>query len=170
MNATMSLPRFTYLCLVAFCTVALVLLSTAQTLADTEIYKSVDAKGRVTYSDRPTPSAQRIYVQSDPKISEADRARMASERETRVRADQDRARQIEAEQRERAALEKADQTIAQRCRQARDRYLMFSEANRLYRRDEAGNRVYYSSAEIDAERAAAEKMMKELCGGAEASR
>ncbi len=40
---------------------------------------------------------------------------------------------------------------------------MFSESGRLYRRDEQGNRVYYTSAEIDAERSAAQKRMKELC-------
>lgn len=128
-----------------------------------EIYKSVDSRGQVTYSDKPSPAAERIYVRTEPILSDADRARMAAEQEARARAEEDRTRSADAAKQEQALRARAEQTRREQCRQARDRYLMFSESRRLYRRDEQGNRVYYTSAEIDAERTAAQKRMKELC-------
>lgn len=161
-RATPSCPR---VCssLMACCTVALALLSSPRSGSAGEIYKSVDSKGQVIYSDKPSPAAERIYLRTEPKISDADRARLAVEQEAWARAQEDRARGTDAAKQEQARRAQAEETRREQCRRARDRYLMFSESGRLYRRDEQGNRVYYTSAEIDAERAAAQKGMKELC-------
>lgn len=127
-----------------------------------EIYKSTDSEGRPIYSDRPlSPSAERLTVRStrDPSAAEEAAART---RATNERLDAQR-KQAAGNRAAREAEQQAQARRQEDCRRARDRYLMFAEANRLYRRDEQGNRVYYTSAEIDAERTRAEQKMKELC-------
>lgn len=143
---------------------AILLFCTAGPLcAADEIYKSTDAQGHPVYSDRPlSPSAERVVIQSSPK-SPAAQASAAQVQATVERLEQQR-RQDEAAQAQKRATQEAQQKRAESCRRARDRYLTFAEANRLYRRDEQGERVYYTGEEIDAERTAAEKAMKELCG------
>jgi len=136
--------------LIACCTVALALLSSPRSGSAGEIYKSVDSKGQVIYSDKPSPAAERIHLRTDPRISDADRARMAAEQAAWARAQEDRARSADAAKQEQARRAQAEETRREQCRRARNRYLMFSESGRLYRRDEQGNRVYYTSAEIDA--------------------
>lgn len=149
-TAPKSRRSFEHFSVVAFCIIAPILLSAPWEGTAGEIYKSVDAKGQVTYSDKPSPHAERIYLRTDPKLSDADRARMATEQEARTRAEEDRDRKADAAKREQAQRAQTEQTRREQCRQARNRYLMFTESGRLYRRDEQGNRVYYTSAEIDA--------------------
>ena len=137
------------------------LLAMTVTAAD-DIYKSTAAQGRTVYSDRQlSPSAAREVIQSSPNATAAQDS-AAQVQATIERLDEQR-KQEQAKQAEKRAAQEAQEKRAQSCRRARDRYLMFAEANRLYRRDEKGNRVYYTGVEIDAERTAAEKAMKELC-------
>lgn len=143
---------------------AIIFLSAAiavPTSAD-EIYKSTDAEGHTVYSDRPlSPSAERVVIRpsSNPAAAQTSAAQLQA---TIERLEQQR-KQEQAKQAEKRAKQDAQEKRAESCRRARDRYLMFTEANRLYRRDAQGNRVYYTGAEIDAERSAAEQAMKELC-------
>lgn len=161
-TATASRQRLDRSVWIALCAVA-ASMGSPSVGSSAEIYKSVDSKGQVTYSDRPSPDAERIYLRTEPTISDADRARIAAEQEARARVEEERTRRADAANQEQARRTEAEQARREQCRRARDRYLMFSESGRLYRRDEQGNRVYYTSAEIDAERAAAQKKMKELC-------
>ena len=129
-----------------------------------EIYRSVDSKGQTIYADKPTtPSAVRVSVPTAPGISDTDRARIAAEQEEIAKTESERALTTEAERQAKAAQTLARQAELERCRRARDRYLMFKESGRIYRRDEQGRRVYYSSAEIDSERGAARKSMDDIC-------
>lgn len=161
--ATTAHRRFESALRMAFGTIALGLLSSPVSGLAGEIYKSVDARGRVTYSDRPSPHAERIVIRTDPNLSDADRARLAEEQQAEARREADRAQRADMAKQEQAQRAQAEQTRRAQCRQARDRYLMFAESGRLYRRDEQGNRVYYTSAELDAERTKAQQRMKELC-------
>lgn len=54
-TTTMSRRRFERPSRVVFCTVALGLLSSPWNGSAGEIYKSVDSRGQVTYSDKPSP-------------------------------------------------------------------------------------------------------------------
>lgn len=128
-----------------------------------DIYKSVDSKGRVTYSDQPSPSAQRVVLPPTPKSSADERDRISRQMEAFSQADAQRASRAEAEQKEKALKKAMEDRRKEMCKRTRDRYLNFSEARRPYRRDEQGNRVYYSSAEIDAEIAAAKAEMDRQC-------
>lgn len=129
-----------------------------------EIFKSVDSQGRPLYSDRPPPGpAERIYLPSTPQRDEEVRERTAAELAElkRREAEREAAQTLQAE--EKAVSEVALRAQQQRCERVRNRYLMFSEANRLYRRDAQGNRVYYTGAEIDAEREKAKAEMQASC-------
>lgn len=146
-----------------FLVCALLLLATAQGVAD-EIYKSTDSEGRVMYSDRPPAGeAEVVGIESAPRNEAAALARAKRELQDVAKLDQQRKREALAKAAEKKAAEKAAKMKAQRCTEARNRYLGFTEHSRIYRRNEAGERVYYSAAEIDAERISSKQRMDEEC-------
>jgi hypothetical protein len=146
-----------------FLVCASLLFTVGQGAAD-GIYRSTDAQGRVVYSDQPAAGkAEVVRVESAPRDEAAALARAAKDLENIAALDQQRKREALAK----AAKEKAAETEAkkkqQRCMEARNRYLGFTEHSRIYRRNEAGERVYYSAAEIDAERIRSKQRMDEEC-------
>lgn len=146
-----------------FLVCASLLLAAGQGLAD-EIYRSTDAQGRVVYSDRPPAGkAEVVKIESAPRNEAAALARTATELENLAALDQRRKREALAKAAEKKAAENAAKQKAQRCTVARNRYLGFTEHSRIYRRNEAGERVYYSAAEIDAERIRSKQRMEEEC-------
>lgn len=147
-------------------TVAAGLLLTMAIVAAEDIYKSTDAQGRPVYSDRPLSStAERVTIQSRPRDAAAAEERARQELAELVRRQEERDRQTAASRAAKQEKETAEKAQAERCIAARNRYFTFAEGNRLYRRDEAGNRVYYTGAEIDAERVAAKNKMDQECAG-----
>ena len=142
---------------------AILALICASTQAD--IYKWIDEHGQVVYSDRRrSDSDERVELKTSSSSSREAQARAARELEQLRLLDQSRRNQAATD---RAATQEKEKTAADRkekCRRARDRYLMFAEGNRLYRRDDKGERVYYTSAEIDAERLASKQAMDDFCG------
>jgi hypothetical protein len=125
-----------------------------------EVYKSVDANGRVVYSDHPDPAAQRLDVRVD-EPQAADVARIAKEQKVLKIEDSERKRLAVIEDKKKAQQEH-DQQL--RCEKARTRYYSLKDARRVYGRDGEGNRVYYSDQEADAQRAAAQQTMQTECG------
>ena len=130
--------------------------------ADT-MYRTVDAQGQVTYSDRPlSSSSQRISVDvTGPNASEA--ARLSKEQAAESEADQQRMQQSQddAEEAKKAAAHQA--ALQQRCNAARGRYASFAAGGRLFRTDADGNRVYLSDEEIDEQRTLAKAAMEAAC-------
>ena len=146
-----------------FLVYAPLLLAAGQAVAG-EIYKSADAEGRIMYSDRPPAGkAQMVTIESAPRNEAAALAR--TQRELENLAAQDRRRKSEALKKaaEKKAAENAAKRKDQRCTEARNRYLGLTEHSRIYRRNEAGERVYYSAAEIDAQRIRSKQRMDEEC-------
>lgn len=117
-------------------------------LAD-EVYKSVDAQGHVVYSDRPnTAAAQRTDVAVQrPDAGEA--ARLAKEQAI-LKAEEDQRKRKEL--RDGKVKEQQDRARQVRCDNARNRYLDMKEAQRIFKRDADGTRVYYSDSDADAKR------------------
>lgn len=143
---------------VVFATAALLFVSTPL-LAD--VYKWKDANGTTVYSDRaPVAPAERVAVETRPSNPEANRARLEAERGAWARADAEREARKAADAQQREALE---QQRAEQCRAAQARHARFSVDGRRYRLDERGERLYYSTEEIDRERAEARKQMAEFC-------
>ena len=126
-----------------------------------QVYKTVDAQGHVTYSDRPTaPSARKTEItvqQADP----AEAARLAKENQVLKSEDDLRRKQQANDDKTKAQQDKAKQA---RCQVARDQYNSVKDARRLYQNDAEGNRVYYTDTEADAKREAARQVMTLACG------
>jgi multidrug efflux pump subunit AcrA (membrane-fusion protein) len=116
-----------------------------------EVYKSVDAQGHVSYSDRgASSSAQKTSLrveQPDP----AEVARLAKEQALLKAEDTSR--------------QKQQSTQESRCQSARNRYFTARDSSRLFRWDASGNKVYYSATEADALRADARRAMVAACSG-----
>jgi Domain of unknown function (DUF4124) len=125
-----------------------------------QVYKSVDAQGHVTYSDRPNATgAQKtdiVYQQADPKEA----ARLAKEHQVLNAEDDQRKKQDLAAGKAKAQQDKDRQA---RCQAAKDHYNSIKEG-RLYKRDADGNRQFMSDPEADAQRETARQVMNTACG------
>lgn len=132
--------------------------------AQADIWKWVDAQGRVQYSDRWTPGA--VLIKGDhPRESDASSPPSAPDEQAQQDASN---RKIDAElDREAAqrAVEK-DQAAARdaRCKQAKDQYQKLIESRRVYREDKNGDRTYLSDDEADKARVQARLDMESACG------
>jgi uncharacterized protein DUF4124 len=126
-----------------------------------QVYKSVDAQGHVTYSDRPTTAGARktdvAVQQADPKEAQ----RLAKERMLLEAVDDQRSRKAAADTQAKA---KQDSEKKQLCETARDRYNHMKDAGRLYTLNPDGTREYYSDTQADAMRSEAKAMMDAACG------
>jgi len=144
---------------------------TATGAAAQTVYKFVDDQGNVSFTDRP-PLQQGIDVSPldvmELQIRLTDPAAIAANRESA--AEDARARDLvdsltdtsgadDAE-----AARQADERAAN-CDLAKQRLNRSAQANRLYKSDDNGERVYLNDAEIDAERMKAARAVDQWCGG-----
>ena len=126
-----------------------------------QVYRSVDAQGHVTFSDRPTSAgAQKtdIAVQrADPKEAQ----RLAKERMLLKAEDDQRTTKAAANEQAKA---KHDGEKKQLCENARRHYNDMKDASRIYTVTADGNREYYTDAQADAMRTEAKRAMDAACG------
>lgn len=145
----------------ALSVVWLALVCAASPLAAQEVYKSVDADGHVVFSDRGgTKSAPKTTLHVD-EPDPAEVARLAREQELLKADDAQRSRQQALEDKNKTTQQHKQQLA---CENARNQYFHMREAARLYKRDDGGNRVYYSDDEADAMREHARQAMVAACG------
>ena len=141
--------------------VLLVLAGTPGLVAAQTVYKTVDAQGNVTYSDRaPTKDAKKTNLkveQPDP----AEVARLQKEQERLKAAELQRSLQQAVDDKHKAVEDHKRQAV---CENARNRYFQLRESGRIFKRDTDGNRVYYSDSEAEAMREQARKAMVGACG------
>jgi hypothetical protein len=137
----------------------------ATQLSATTVYRTVDEKGNVQYSDRPdredtqaltirtprpaTPAATRTAAASPAPASGADDPAESAQGPT------------EAQLAEQAAL--TAERRAKNCATARGRVERYAISHRLYRSLPNGEREYLSDAEIDEARVRAEADVQEWC-------
>ena len=132
-----------------------------------EVFMTRDAQGRPVYTDRPEslPAAKVNVATQQTDVVEA-QARSQQDTARAQQADKAAAEAARksADTRQAAELSAADK--AKRCQNARQRYQEVMNARRIY---EPGStpeeRRYLDSAEIDATRADAKKVMDEFCAG-----
>jgi hypothetical protein len=126
-----------------------------------EVYKSVDADGHVTYSDRGNtknaPKTSLKVEQGDP----AEAARLAKEQQLLKAEDAQRTRQDAEDARNKAAADRQHETA---CTNARNSFNRLKDSNRLFKVEADGSRSYYSDEEADALRAQAQRAMTAACG------
>ncbi len=129
-----------------------------------EIYKWTDEQGNVHYVDRPTgdPTEQRLDVISNRTNSAAVQASISARHERQnARAE---ARAEAAEKQKLAAEQQAlEEERQQQCEKLRARLETFLYSRRLYREDDAGERVYLSDDEAMQARANLQEKIQETC-------
>jgi hypothetical protein len=131
-----------------------------------DVYVTKDAQGRPVYTDMPqTLPAEKVGIAT----SSTDPAGVQQQYSDKMKqyAEDDQAYQKAAAQKAEAAKAKelTAEDRAQRCADARDRYQLYVQSQRLYEQSPDGERRYLSNEEIDAARANARKVMDEFCNG-----
>ena len=132
--------------------------------AHADIYRRVDAQGRVQYSDRWVPGAELVKVDKNKPDAEAEAARRMAEENKLKESENTIANQ--------QAQEKAAQTVRQdvaknqeeQCQKASERYDKAIQARRIYKTAADGTKEYVSDAEADAYRAQALLDKEAACG------
>jgi hypothetical protein len=135
--------------------------ATTGTLHASDIYKWTDEDGNVHYSDTPTEGAERLAIQSRP----TDPAHIQAEAQARVDA-----RNLSAEEAANAPqgptpeeLQAEAREREEQCNKYRDLQIQFTQNRRIYRMDEAGERVYYDEEEMQAARDDVADKVREYC-------
>jgi hypothetical protein len=129
-----------------------------------EVYRSTDANGTVRYSDRPLDqNARQVFVAAAPRTRQAAPAPAPAKSD----AKDDGAKQGDPNrgvQAETTTPAQQAETKTKNCEVAKQRKQSYSEAHRLFKTDENGQRVYLSDSEIDQARARAEADVHTWCG------
>ena len=133
---------------------------------ETSIYKWIDEEGVINYSGLP-PDLETVE-RTDVRLKRTDRQALQSQLERK--SDLDQAAMIrkqhaagEAGEANQARQETAARR-AENCRLAQERLTTYSEAQRLYKTTEDGERVYLSDEELDSTRADAIRAVSDWCG------
>jgi len=134
---------------------------------DASVYKWVDAEGVPHYSDQPPAdaAAQELNI----RFRRTDRSMAQNQAKPKTAAGESvPAPTTESSSAESASAEEAErqQVLAERkatCEKAKERVAKYSNARRLYKPGPDGERIYLSDEEIDAERAEANRAVKEWC-------
>jgi hypothetical protein len=132
--------------------------------ASADVYRYVDSKGNVQYTDKPALlPAQKLAVQSHPTDATEVEAGSAAEQARTAAADAAR-QQAAARQADQNKAGKVTATAkAEQCVKARERNDAYSTSKRLYETLPDGERRYLTDAELDDARARAEKAVADLC-------
>jgi hypothetical protein len=126
-----------------------------------EVYRSRNAQGQLVFSDRaPVGPSERVAIKPPPPDTDADRERREAQRAIWQREEAARKERVRAEISERETIS-VERT--KRCSAARLQNAMFGYDGRRYHFDAAGNRIYYSVAEIDSKRSEAKRDMARFC-------
>jgi hypothetical protein len=136
----------------------------AQAAAHADVYRWVDARGQVQYSDRWVPGSELVKVDKGKQDPEATAARQASDQsklaasKTAVANQQAQAATVQTVQKDVAKAR------AEQCKQATERYDKAVVARRIFKTDKDGKREYVSDAEADAYRTQALTDKQTACG------
>jgi len=142
----------------------LALTLTLASAASADVYRYIDPRGNVQYTDKPALlPAQKLAVQSRPTDATEVEAGSAAEQARTAAADAAR-QQAAARQADQNKAGKVTATAkAEQCVKARERNDAYSTSKRLYETLPDGERRYLTDAELDDARARAEKAVADLC-------
>jgi Domain of unknown function (DUF4124) len=115
-----------------------------------EVYRWKDPNGTWHYSDKPQPGAQLVRASQRASTARPNPQNSPAPPETGTLTGTNSmpvSQEVATEVRQDAAKAKAEQ-----CKKAEASYLQSVQAQRLYRDDGKGNRIYLTAAEIDAAR------------------
>ena len=128
-----------------------------------EIYKWTDADGNVHYEDRPVgDDVERLKVISSNTDSDAVQASVEARHDREAARSEARSKRDEDDQ----AAAEARAEAAQRdvkCQESRSRMQAYLQSRRLYKQDDAGERVYLDEDQTTQARADAQEMIQKYC-------
>jgi hypothetical protein len=144
-----------------FLLAGLLALLLAAPIAANEVYRTVDERGVVHYSDRPLSArSERLNVKS----AATDPERVAAEsRELLAGNDEERAQRAAEQESLAAARSEQAELMADACRQAREAVAAYERAPRLYETLPDGGRRYLSDEEIVQARQKARQAVIDFC-------
>ncbi|HTV50806.1 MAG TPA: hypothetical protein VME21_06435 [Steroidobacteraceae bacterium] len=128
-----------------------------------DVWKIVDSKGEVQYTDRWEPGAELIKSDHPRANSASDDAKKQQDANDKVASDLAKQAATQAVQKDLQAVH-ADQ-----CKKAQERYQKEIDARRIYKEGADGQRQFLSDAEADQERVQARSDMDEACGSSSSS-
>jgi hypothetical protein len=142
---------------------ALSLLAVSASQAD--VYRFVDNKGQVQYTDRPETLPAELLAKI--KSQRTDNSALADRVAADLKARDAAAKTQEASDKASTDGKKAAQSTAadkaERCTKARERYDGVMNAQRIYSTDDKGERTYMDDKQTDQARASAKQMMDTWC-------
>ena len=121
------------------------ILSIASFSLHAEIYKWVDDKGNVHYSDQPARQSKQLNISEESEQSDTVSKEDREERRKRLLQAFDEDRELKKEQQQKEQKQKARQD--RNCAVAKDRLRRYTNASSLYDLDKDGNRVHLSNEE-----------------------
>jgi hypothetical protein len=135
-------------------------------IAHADVYRWVDDKGEVHFSDTWVPGSTVIKSNKPrPPGAMEDNSASKSAEPNKVAASADRAsQQLKDEANARAVKQDVAKTRDQQCKQAKERYEKSVQARRIYKSEKNGERDYMSDQEADTYRAQARKDVQDACG------
>ncbi|HSG65280.1 MAG TPA: DUF4124 domain-containing protein [Gammaproteobacteria bacterium] len=131
-----------------------------------EVYRSVDAQGNVSYSDRPVDQSSEVVFVATPRPATPPAAPPAEPSPTSPTALDGEPAAPESEAPAEPPPPTPEELAAQRtanCQTARERNERYQMSRRLFRALPDGEREYLSDAEIDAAKAAAAADVEKWC-------
>ncbi len=129
-----------------------------------EVYSWRDENGVLHYGDLPgDENAEIVPIRVQRTDKNAVAARTAQQRENRAAASEEFANAQAEEAAADGAAQLSAEERAEACTKAREKLRNYINARRLYRTNEAGEREYLGSAEIDNARASAEQEVADKC-------
>jgi hypothetical protein len=144
------------------------LLGAAATPAFATVYRWVDAKGFVHYSDRPPEGAAKV-VAIDPRFADRNQSVQQTTEDTTAPADNssppppDDSSPGEQTARENSVQQDVERARTEQCKKARERYQNYVQSQRLFKEDKDGKRTYLSDTELTDARLKAKRDVDELC-------
>ena len=143
--------------------ISALILASAVTLAQADVYRWVDERGQPHYSDQWMPGSEIIKTSKTHPAGADSGARVADQRtitasNTKVAAqlgEQDNARAVQQDVASRRAV---------LCKQSKDSYMRAVSSRRVYKEGAGGERSYLSDADADAYREQLRKQVQEYCG------
>ena len=129
------------------------------------IYKWIDEDGFVHYEDRPSgdPSEELLQFSNNRTNNTVVSDRVQTRRDT-TNARREAKAEAEEEQRNAADSRAAVEAKLAQCKSYRASLKSMLEARRVYREDDAGERVYLDETARAEARSKAEELIKENCG------
>lgn len=134
--------------------------------AQADVYRFVDAQGRIQYSDRWVPGSELIKTSDRNRAtnSEAAAAQRAAE-QNKLAVSNDR---IAAQQAQHNAADAVRRDVAatrgEQCKKAKEVYEKSVQARRLYKVGKDGEREYLTDSQADEQRLQARMEMQNACG------